>query len=458
MSTSFYGINITGRVSGPGIKERFPVQTISLVNQNLATNLVGTSISGYTLVAGDRFILAGQTTGSQNGIYIAATTSYRAEDYESGDTSQSFVTVLSGTYANSIWQATANGVVGTSTQGFALTKYTVYTTGTIEYANSNNTRALLPPPSTSTSLLQMTTGGAPSWITTVPVANGGTGSSSLTAGNILLGNGTSPVNLLAPTAYKMLVSNGTPSFALSNNSYLTNISGSTYAGNIVTLTDQSTVTTTAANYFTIANALTTNTPTIGVAGTDTNVSLNLQAQGTGAFNFLSTATSSGTINLYQRAGTNYVGLQSPVTLPSSLTFVLPASYGTAGQFLTTNGSGVLSFTNAPTNLTNESLLAQPVIVSNMTQQTIAYFAYVVARYGSGAPCNLYFESVYSTAFNVIITNATTSTVISTTTISSSGFQTISFTAPTSNARLTFDVIKNVTGTSSQIISLQLSIN
>lgn len=44
----------------------------------------------------------------------------------------------------------------------------------------------------------------------VPVANGGTGASTLTANNLILGNGTSAVQLVAPgTSGNVLVSNGT---------------------------------------------------------------------------------------------------------------------------------------------------------------------------------------------------------------------------------------------------------
>jgi hypothetical protein len=45
---------------------------------------------------------------------------------------------------------------------------------------------------------------------TLPVANGGTGATTLTANNVLLGNGTSAVQVVAPsTAGNVLTSNGT---------------------------------------------------------------------------------------------------------------------------------------------------------------------------------------------------------------------------------------------------------
>ena len=42
-------------------------------------------------------------------------------------------------------------------------------------------------------------------------------------------------------------------------------------------------------------------------------------------------------------GTNYVALKAPASVSVDLTFTLPATDGTNGQVLTTNGSGVLSF-------------------------------------------------------------------------------------------------------------------
>jgi len=42
-------------------------------------------------------------------------------------------------------------------------------------------------------------------------------------------------------------------------------------------------------------------------------------------------------------GTNYVGLKAPASLSADLTYTLPSVDGTSGQFLSTNGSGVLSF-------------------------------------------------------------------------------------------------------------------
>ena len=73
--------------------------------------------------------------------------------------------------------------------------------------------------STTTALSKLTVGatnavltvaaGSPAWVTTLPVASGGTGAATLTLNNVLLGNGTSAVQTVAPgTAGNVLTSAG----------------------------------------------------------------------------------------------------------------------------------------------------------------------------------------------------------------------------------------------------------
>jgi hypothetical protein len=89
--------------------------------------------------------------------------------------------------------------------------------------------------------------GAPTWVTTVPVANGGTGATTLTSNAVLLGNGTSAVQTVAPgTSGNILTSNGTTwtSVAasssgvttLGNISATSNVKGATISGTTLTLT------------------------------------------------------------------------------------------------------------------------------------------------------------------------------------------------------------------------------
>jgi hypothetical protein len=94
------------------------------------------------------------------------------------------------------------------------------TQGDILYASASNTYVALPKNTTATRYLSNTgTSNNPAWAqidlsngTTgeLPVNRGGTGAATLTANNLVVGNGTSAVNFIAPgTNGQVLISNGT---------------------------------------------------------------------------------------------------------------------------------------------------------------------------------------------------------------------------------------------------------
>jgi hypothetical protein len=55
-------------------------------------------------------------------------------------------------------------------------------------------------------------------------------------------------------------------------------------------------------------------------------------------------------------GTNYVALKAPASVSADLTFTLPATDGTNGQVLSTNGSGVLSFISPSAGIAFQSAI------------------------------------------------------------------------------------------------------
>ena len=66
-------------------------------------------------------------------------------------------------------------------------------------------------------------------------------------------------------------------------------------------------------------------------------------------------------------GTNYVGFQAPATIAADVLWTLPAADGTAGQVISTDGSGTLSFASAVTltgvqTLTNKTLTS-PILTT-----------------------------------------------------------------------------------------------
>ena len=82
-----------------------------------------------------------------------------------------------------------------------------------------------------------------------------------------------------------------------------------------------------------------------------------------------TMNAQGDIRLADSDSSNYVGFQAPATVASNVVWTLPSADGSSGQQLSTNGSGVLSWT-APTNTAAADLtgntLASGVTASSLT--------------------------------------------------------------------------------------------
>lgn len=141
------------------------------------------------------------TTADINGGTIDATT-IGATTPSSG----AFTTVTASTAIG-----VASGGTGQTTAAAAITALTgTQTSG--YYLRSDGTNAALGAIQAADvpTLNQNTTGTAAGLSATLPVANGGTGATSLTVNNVILGNGTSPVQVVAPgSSGNVLTSNGT---------------------------------------------------------------------------------------------------------------------------------------------------------------------------------------------------------------------------------------------------------
>ena len=100
---------------------------------------------------------------------------------------------------------------------------------------------------------------------------------------------------------------------------------------------------------------------------DSTVSITgLTTTATGTVLTLSDSASTSTVNLIidnqkeiqfretTANGTNYIALKAPASVSADLTFTLPATDGTNGQVLTTNGSGVLSFATPASGISWQS--------------------------------------------------------------------------------------------------------
>lgn len=165
MSYVFGNIQVENNFTGA----RSYVRVATTVDGTLATAFAaGQIVDGVTIVAGDRILIKNQSTGVQNGIYQveSAGAPTRASDLDTADSASAVYTwVREGTAgANTAWICTnspGSDVVGTNALTFA--QYDV--------------------------------------VANLTVPRGGTGTTSLTSGRVLVGAGTSAVDLTktAPT-------------------------------------------------------------------------------------------------------------------------------------------------------------------------------------------------------------------------------------------------------------------
>lgn len=102
-----------------GLDVKASVRAASTVaGGNVALTTLSTAVDGVTLVAGDRVLLKNQTTGSENGIWVAGSGNWaRADDAVQGKlTAGAFVFVEEGTVnADSGWVLTNNGTITVGT-------------------------------------------------------------------------------------------------------------------------------------------------------------------------------------------------------------------------------------------------------------------------------------------------------------------------------------------------------
>jgi hypothetical protein len=233
-----------------------------------AATISGTNTGDQTTITGN----SGTTTAA---LGLKTATSTVGISTATAPSSGQVLTATSGTAAN--WQTPAatgvTSVTGTGTvNGLALTG-TVTSTGNLTLGGTLS----------GVNLATQITG-------TLGIANGGTGATTLTANNVLLGNGTSALQTVAPgTTGNVLTSNGTtwtstaPSTTnpagsgselqfRSSGSAFGAVTGSTVSGGAVTLADKLTITQGTAN----ANVL----QSTGYSLTGTNASSMIDLAGT----------------------------------------------------------------------------------------------------------------------------------------------------------------------------------
>lgn len=230
---------------------------------------------------------------------IAGTKVLDATSLGSGVTGSSLTSV--GTIGTGVWQGT------TVATGYGGTGQTTYSNGQLLIGKTDGTLAK--------STITQGTG--------VTITNGDgsiTISATGTGGTVTNVTGTAPIS----------VANGTTTPAISI------ASASTSAAGAVQLTDStsSTSTTTAATPNSVKSAYDLANAALPKAGGTLTGDVTLNAQ--------------SDLRFADSDSSNWVAFQAPATIASNVTWTLPAADGTNGQLLSTNGSGTLSWQTPPT--------------------------------------------------------------------------------------------------------------
>ncbi len=128
---------------------------------------------------------------------------------------------------------------------------------------------------------------------------------------------------------------------------------------------------------------------------------------------------------------------------------------------TITGTDAISVGSDPINFTSDVgtqldfvLIPDRVVVNNSNYLIIGYFSYQIAKYGASKSANIFLEN-QNGAIDFQVYNSTTNTVITTSTLSA-GFNTVSFTTPAADTRLSIRV-KRSTNSTGNIYGIQLRI-
>jgi len=467
-----------------------------VTSQTLTAGSAGlTTIDGIQLADGDRVLVKNQVNAVRNGIYEASATDAgsptvlsRTADLELGNNaSGTFVFMMEGTTNEQSGWICINTLAVDIVETDPLTFRQFDTIGTLR------------------------------------VGRGGTGATSFTNNQIVLGQGTNPLTTITTANNSVLVTNGSgvPSWTtilpntlqvsfrddlftiydnvVNTKTFHFEVSPAAPATNVVatifptsdtitgiastqTLTNKTitsgrynqlndtngntmvvfTPTASAVNGFTMTNAAAGGTPSIAVTGTDANISMNLLAKGTGKYNFQGTSAAPTEIRLFEDTdnGSNYIGIDVPAAVTANITYTLPGTDGSSGDYIVTDGSGNLSFVTPLAGRIAYHIVTEEVVANTPNYVTIGYFAWAHTRYSTYTMGTLIYEvAVSNRNLDLRLRNTTAgSDIVTDLGVSTSGWRVITagFTNPTANARQELQVKKSANGGSSpKLFSVQL---
>lgn len=464
--------------------------------QTLTAGSAGTTtIDGVLLADGNRVLVKNQTNGVRNGIYEASATDAgsptvltRTADLELGEkASGTFVFMMEGAVN------AQNGWICTNTLAADIVETDILTFRQFDV------------------------------IGTLRVGRGGTGATSFTNNQLVLGQGTNPLTTITTANNAVLVTNGSgvPSWSttLPNNltvsfrddlftiyddvdntkTFQFQVSPATTATNVVatifpasdtitgiaatqTLTNKTitsgrynqlndtsgntmvifTPTASAVNSFTFTNAAAGQSPSIAATGAGTDIDMNLRTKGTGKYNFIGTSTAPTELRLFEDTdnGSNYIGIDVPAAITANITYTLPGSDGSSGDYIVTDGLGNLSFVTPLAGRIAYHIVTSEVVANSASYVTVAYFAWAHSRYSTYTMGTLIYQvEVNNRNLDLRIRNTTAGTdVVTDLGVAVSGWRVVTagFTNPVANARLELQVKKSAGGgVSPKIFSTQL---
>lgn len=427
------------------------------------TSTSNLDIGAATIAVGDRLLIRSQTDPKQNGIYTVTTagasgTIERSFDFYNATTiSGGAFTFVEKTQVG--WVLQGEGNLTPNTDNLIWVQFTAasfYVGGTgINISGNTISTDIKSQGGIEIQSNQLALNlGATSITGVLGVPNGGTGASSLTSNALVIGNGTSAVQTLAPTNFRTLVVDNSGTYQNSTTVYGTIYKDGDNLTEFVAESDAE-----PDGWLKIRSAPLNNNPVLSVAGNSSNAGLSFQGVGTGTFNFLSTASTPATLQLTQTNGSNYIGLKAPTSVTSSINFTLPDVDGSAGAYLKSDGAANLGWATLATTVPRDVLLIpDSVTVNSGTTTTVCFFSWLSARYGSSVSARIQFETVVTGASAVVdVFNVTSASVLATATYAASGFQTLTFTSPAGNARLAVRVRKPNVGANARIYSISLNV-
>jgi hypothetical protein len=325
IGTAYGGTGLTSFTSGGAL---YATSTSSLTSGTLPVTAGGTAATTFTangVLYGNGTSALGVTAVGTTGEVLLANTG-GAPTWGAIPTTAavtSFQTSLNGLTPSTATTGvvTLAGTLGPTSGGTGLS---AYTTGDIIYASATNTLAALADVATGNALISGGVGVAPSWgkigLTThvdgvLPVANGGTGQSTYTDGQLLIGNST------GNTLTKASLTAGT-GISITPGSGSITIASTVTAG--LTITDDTTTATslyptfTSATSGSITGASVTSTKFKFVPSTGTLTAPNLEASNGMIVNSATVST-----NYSIPVGSNAIAV-GPVTVAGGAAVTIPS--------------------------------------------------------------------------------------------------------------------------------------